>query len=140
MASRSGTLTYEIVSRLTLAGIGQTTCVGVGGDPIVGLRFSKALALFEKDQDTKAILLIGEIGGTMEEEASELVKKGEISKPVFAYLAGRRAPVGKRVGHAGAIIEGNRGTIESKLQAFEDVGIPVALTPADVVSITRKIL
>ena len=140
VASRSGTLTYEIVSRLTLAGIGQTTCLGVGGDPIIGLSFSKALSLFEKDQDTKAILLIGEIGGTMEEDASELLKKGGISKPIFAYIAGRTAPVGKRVGHAGAIIEGDRGTIESKLQAFESAGIPVAFTPADIVGIARKIL
>jgi succinyl-CoA synthetase alpha subunit len=140
VASRSGTLTYEIVSRLTSAGIGQTTCVGVGGDPIVGLSFPRTLALFEKDKDTDAILLICEIGGTMEEEASELVKRGKISKPIFAYIAGRTAPVGKRVGHAGAIIEGNRGTIESKLQAFEDAGIPVAFTPADVIGIARKIL
>jgi len=140
VASRSGTLTYEIVSRLTLNGIGQTTCIGVGGDPIVGTPFPKILQLFEKDTETKAVLLIGEIGGTSEEEAAEMVKDRKITKPVFSYLVGRTAPEGKRVGHAGALIEGNRGTIESKLTCFREAGVPVAETTADVIRIAKEIL
>lgn len=140
VASRSGTLTYEIVSRLTLAGIGQTTCVGVGGDPIVGTTFSKMARLFQADPETKAILLIGEVGGTMEEEVAELVQKGEITKPVVAYIAGRTAPKGKRMGHAGAIISAGRGSIESKLKAFEAANIPVAAIPDEVVELVQKSL
>lgn len=140
VASRSGTLTYEIVSRLTLNGIGQTTCIGVGGDPIVGTPFPKILQFFEKDPETKAVLLIGEIGGTREEEAAEMIRDRKITKPVFSYLVGRTAPEGKRVGHAGALIEGSRGTIESKLGCFREAGVPVAETPADVIQIAKKIL
>jgi succinyl-CoA synthetase alpha subunit len=140
VASRSGTLTYEIVSRLTLAGIGQTTCVGVGGDPIVGTTFSKMALLFEADPETKAILLIGEVGGSMEEEVAELVQKGEITKPVVAYIAGRTAPKGKRMGHAGAIIAAGRGSIESKLKAFEAANIPVAAIPDEVVELVKDSL
>jgi len=140
VASRSGTLTYEIVSRLTLDGIGQTTCIGVGGDSIVGTPFPKILQFFEKDSETKAILLIGEIGGTREEEAAEMIRDRKISKPVFAYLVGRTAPEGKRVGHAGALIEGNRGTIESKLASFREAGVPVADTPTDVIRIAKEVL
>ncbi|NIM14616.1 MAG: succinate--CoA ligase subunit alpha [Candidatus Aminicenantes bacterium] len=140
VASRSGTLTYEIVSRLTLAGIGQTTCVGVGGDPIVGTTFSKMARLFEADPETKAILLIGEVGGSMEEEVAELVQKGEITKPVVAYIAGRTAPKGKRMGHAGAIIAAGRGSIESKLKAFEAANIPVAAIPDEVVKLVKDSL
>ena len=140
VASRSGTLTYEIVSRLTLNGIGQTTCIGVGGDPIVGTPFPKILQFFEKDSETKAILLIGEIGGTMEEEAAEMIRERKITKPVFVYLVGRTAPEGKRVGHAGALIEGGRGTIKSKLAYFSEAGVPVAETPADVIRIAKEIL
>ena len=140
VASRSGTLTYEIVSRLTLDGIGQTTCIGVGGDPIVGTPFPKILQFFEKDSETKAILLIGEIGGTREEEAAEMIRDRKITKPVFVYLVGRTAPEGKRVGHAGALIEGNRGTIESKLASFKEAGVPVADTPADVIRIAKEVL
>ena len=140
VASRSGTLTYEIVSRLTLNGIGQTTCIGVGGDPIVGTPFSKILKLFEEDPETKAVLLIGEIGGTMEEEAAEMIRDREITKPVFSYLVGKTAPEGKRVGHAGALIDGNHGTIEGKLACFREAGVPVAETPADVVRIAKEIL
>lgn len=140
VASRSGTLTYEIVSRLTLNGLGQTTCIGVGGDPIVGTPFPKILQLFEKDPETKAILLIGEIGGTREEEAAELIKARKITKPVFAYLVGRTAPEGQRVGHAGALIEGSQGTIESKLAFLKEAGVPVAETPADVIRIAKEIL
>ena len=138
VASRSGTLTYEIVSRLTLAGIGQTTCVGVGGDPIVGTTFSKMARLFEADPKTKLILLIGEVGGSMEEEVAELVQKGEITKPVVAYIAGRTAPKGKRMGHAGAIVAAGRGSIESKLKAFETADIPVADAPDEVVQLVRN--
>ncbi|MBN1833815.1 MAG: succinate--CoA ligase subunit alpha, partial [Deltaproteobacteria bacterium] len=140
VASRSGTLTYEIVSRLTLNGIGQTTCIGVGGDPVVGTPFPKILQFFEKDSETKAVLLIGEIGGTREEEAAEMVRDRKITKPVFAYLVGRTAPEGKRVGHAGALIEGSRGTIESKLACFGEAGVPVAETPAEVIRIAKDVL
>lgn len=140
VASRSGTLTYEIVSRLTLDGIGQTTCIGVGGDPIVGTPFPKILQLFEEDSETKAILLIGEIGGTREEEAAEMVRDRKITKPVFSYLVGRTAPEGKRVGHAGALIEGSRGTIQSKLASFREAGVPVADTPGDVIRIAKEVL
>jgi len=140
VASRSGTLTYEIVSRLTLNGIGQTTCIGVGGDPIVGTPFPKILQFFEKDSETKVVLLIGEIGGTREEEAAEMIRDRKITKPVFVYLVGRTAPEGKRVGHAGALIEGSRGTIESKLACFSEAEVPVAETPADVIRIAKEIL
>jgi len=140
VASRSGTLTYEIVSRLTLNGIGQTTCIGVGGDPIVGTPFPKILQFFEEDPETNAVLLIGEIGGTKEEEAAEMIRDRKITKPVFVYLVGRTAPEGKRVGHAGALIEGNRGTIESKLASFREAGVPVADTPGDVIRIAKEVL
>jgi succinyl-CoA synthetase alpha subunit len=140
VASRSGTLTYELVARLTEAKIGQSTCVGIGGDPIVGTPFSSVLLLFEKDPETRAILLIGEIGGTMEEEAAEMVQQGVVKKPVVAYLAGRTAPAGKRMGHAGAIIAGGRGTISSKLQAFDDASIPVAAVPGEVPGLVRTAL
>ncbi len=139
VASRSGTLTYEIVSRLTEAGIGQSTCVGIGGDPVIGTPFSEILHLFQNDPATEAILMIGEIGGTMEEEAAELVKKGEITKPVITYLAGRTAPPDKKMGHAGAIIAGGRGTIQSKLDGFEQAGIPVAKVPGEVVNLIQKV-
>ena len=138
VASRSGTLTYEIVSRLTETGIGQSTCVGIGGDPIIGSSFFDVLKLFQNDPETKAILLIGEIGGTMEEEAAALVEQGEITKPVVAYLAGRTAPADKKMGHAGAIIAGGRGTIASKLEAFQQASIPVAAVPGDVAPLIKK--
>lgn len=138
VVTRSGTLTYEIVSRLTLAGIGQTTCVGVGGDAAVGTRFPDLLKLFEADPETKVMLLVGELGGTQEEEAAELVRTGLITKPVIAYIAGYSIPSGKRFGHAGTIVEGNRGTIESKLNAFAEAGIPVAKFPADVVKLIKE--
>ena len=140
VASRSGTLTYEIVSRLTETGIGQSTCVGIGGDPVIGTPFSEILRMFENDHETEAILMIGEIGGTMEEEAAELVQTGEIIKPVVAYLAGRTAPPDKKMGHAGAIIASGRGTIQSKLEAFEQAGIPVAKVPDEVVQIVKQVL
>lgn len=140
VASRSGTLTYEIVSRLTAAGIGQTTCLGVGGDPIVGMPFPKIASLFEQDENTRLILLIGEIGGSAEEETAELILAGKITKPVVAYIAGRTAPPEKRMGHAGAIIAGSRGTINSKLQAFAKANVEVAEVPSDVVPIVKRLL
>jgi succinyl-CoA synthetase alpha subunit len=140
VASRSGTLTYELVARLTEAGIGQSTCVGVGGDPMVGTTFAEIFRLFQDDPETEAILLIGEIGGTMEEEAAGLVGDGTVTKPVVSYLAGRSAPPGKKMGHAGAIIAGGRGTIESKLEAFAQASIPVAEVPKDVVGLVRDAL
>ena len=140
VASRSGTLTYEIVSRLTEAGIGQSTCIGIGGDPVIGTPFSKILKMFQDDPETEAILMVGEIGGTMEEEAAELVQKKEITKPVVAYVAGRTAPPDKKMGHAGAIIAGGRGTIKSKLDAFEQAFIPVAKVPGDVVNLVKRLI
>ena len=138
VASRSGTLTYEIVSRLTEAGIGQSTCIGIGGDPVIGTPFSVILKLFQHDEKTRAILLIGEIGGSMEEEAASLVENGEITKPVIAYLAGRTAPPDKKMGHAGAIIADGKGSIQSKLDAFEKVSIPVAKVPGEVVGLIQE--
>lgn len=129
--SRSGTLTYEIVNSMTQAGFGQSTCIGIGGDPIIGTSTVEALALFQKDRKTKRIVVVGEIGGTAEEEAAEFIHK-HVTKPVVAYVAGRTAPPGKRMGHAGAIIQGNRGTAESKVKAFNDAGVPVAKYPVDI--------
>jgi len=140
VASRSGTLTYEIVSRLTAAGIGQSTCVGIGGDPAVGSTFSKIAQLFETDDTTEVILVVGEVGGTMEEEMAELVQAGKITKPVVSYIAGRTAPEGKRMGHAGAIVASGRGSIKSKLSAFAEASIPVAEVPNQVVKLITKVL
>ena len=137
VVSRSGTLTYEVVWHLTLKGLGQSTCLGIGGDPIIGTNFIDCLELFEADPQTEAIVLIGEIGGTDEEEAALYIKK-YVSKPVVAFVAGRTAPPGKRMGHAGAIISGGSGTAEEKIQAFNRVGIPVAELPAQVADLVAE--
>jgi len=137
VASRSGTLTYEIVNSLTEKDIGQSTCVGLGGDPIIGTTFIDALDAFEKDPETKAIVLVGEIGGTAEEEAAEHITE-HISKPVFAFIAGRTAPPGKRMGHAGAIIARGKGTAESKIKAFEKADVKVAKFPTDIADLVEK--
>ena len=136
VVSRSGTLTYEVVYHLTLNGIGQSTCLGIGGDQIVGTGFLDVLDLFEKDPQTKAVVLIGEIGGTDEEEAALFVKKN-MTKPVVAFVAGRTAPPGKRMGHAGAIIAGGSGTAAEKVAAFEKAKIKVAESPAEVANLVK---
>jgi len=129
--SRSGTLTYEVVYNLTTNDMGQSTCVGIGGDPIVGSNFIDMLELFEKDPDTAGVVVIGEIGGEDEEAAAEYIKQN-VSKPVVAFISGRTAPPGKRMGHAGAIISGGKGTPAAKVQAFEDAGVPVADKPDEI--------
>ncbi len=131
MVSKSGTLTYEIALALTESGLGQSTCVGTGGDPIKGLDYQECLTLFENDPATEVIVMIGEIGGNAEEEAAAFIKKS-IKKPVIGFIAGQTAPPGKRMGHAGAIISGGKGTAESKLEAFKANGVRVAITPAEV--------
>ena len=135
--SRSGTLTYEIVNAMTQGGFGQSTCVGIGGDPIIGTNTLEALELFQADRKTKRIVVVGEIGGTAEEEAAAYIRK-RVTKPVVAYIAGRTAPPGKRMGHAGAIIQGIMGTAESKVKAFNDAGVPVAEYPVGIAGLLAK--
>jgi succinyl-CoA synthetase alpha subunit len=139
VVSRSGTLTYEGVHQLTALGIGQSTCIGIGGDPVKGTDFIDALELFEKDPGTRAVLMMGEIGGDSEERAAHFVKT-RMKKPVAAFIAGQTAPPGKRMGHAGAIISGGKGDAKTKIGALEAAGIPVARTPADMGSTLKSVL
>ncbi len=139
LVSRSGTLTYEVVYQLTRAGLGQSTCVGIGGDPINGTSFIDCLSAFEQDPETKAVVMIGEIGGTDEQDAAEFVA-ANMTKPVIGFIAGQTAPPGRRMGHAGAIISGSAGTAAEKMQAFERNGIAVARKPSDVVGLVQNLL
>ncbi|MDR2967476.1 MAG: succinate--CoA ligase subunit alpha [Methanobacteriaceae archaeon] len=136
--SRSGTLTYEVASQLTRANIGQSTCVGIGGDPVIGTNFSSVLQMFEDDDETEQIVIIGEIGGNAEEKAADFIADN-ISKPVVSYIAGLTAPPGKRMGHAGAIVEGNTGTAESKMKALENAGVKIAHRPSEIVNLIKAI-
>lgn len=135
--SRSGTLTYEIVYNLTENGMGQSTAIGVGGDPVVGLYYKELLEMFENDPETDSIALIGEIGGDAEEQAAEYIKK-HVTKPVAAFIAGQSAPVGKQMGHAGAIISSSGGTAKEKIDAFEAAGVPVAKEPSEIPSLLKR--
>jgi len=137
LVSRSGTLTYEVVFQMTRAGLGQTTCVGIGGDPINGTNFIDCLAAFEADSETQAVVMIGEIGGTDEQDAARFVKE-KMKKPVVGFIAGQTAPAGRRMGHAGAIISGSAGTAAEKMQAFEENGVGVAKRPIDVVQLLKS--
>jgi succinyl-CoA synthetase alpha subunit len=137
LVSRSGTLTYEVVNQLTRNGIGQSTCVGIGGDPIIGTNFIDCLEAFQDDPGTEAIVMIGEIGGTDEQHAAAFVKE-RVSKPVVGFIAGQTAPKGRRMGHAGAIISGSSGTAEEKLAAFESAAIDIMRRPADVIALLEK--
>ena len=139
VVSRSGTLTYEAVNQLTELGIGQSTCVGIGGDPIVGSSFVDILELFNNDPDTDAIVLIGEIGGTKEQEAAEYIRKN-VSKPVVGLIVGTTAPPGRRMGHAGAIITGSAGTAEEKVRSLVEAGVSIAPSPAEIGVTVQKVL
>jgi len=139
LISRSGTLTYEMVNQLTTNGIGQSTCIGIGGDPVVGLHYKELLTMFEKDEQTDAIVLCGEIGGDAEEKAAQFIKEN-ITKPVVAFIAGQSAPPGKRMGHAGALITSGSGTAEEKIKAFESVGVKVAKEPIEIPKFIKEAL
>ena len=137
--SRSGTLAYQALYELTAAGIGQTTCVGIGGDPVPGTNFIDVLAAFEADDETKAVVLIGEIGGSAEEEAAQYIKDN-MSKPVVSYIAGMTAPPGKKMGHAGAIVSGGKGTAKAKMEALAAVGVLVANNPTEIGALVKEAL
>lgn len=139
VVSRSGTLTYEVVTALRRSGFGQSIAIGIGGDPIRGTDMVESVKLLENDEDTEKIVVIGEIGGAQEERTAKLIKKGEISKPVVAYIAGRTAPSGKTMGHAGAIIMGGKGEIESKIESFKDAGVPVAKLPMEIPDLLEEV-
>ena len=139
VVSRSGTLTYEAVGQLSSMGLGQSTAIGIGGDPIIGTNHTDALALFEQDDETDVIIMIGEIGGTAEEEAAEYAK-ANVSKPIVAFIAGQTAPPGRRMGHAGAIISGGKGTAAEKMKALSDAGIKVVESPAEIGAAVGKVL
>jgi len=138
IASRSGTLTYEIAAGLTNAGLGQSTCLGFGGDSVVGLNFIEVVEMFRKDDATKAVVLIGEVGGNLEELAAEHIRRTNYPKPVIAFIAGKTAPPGKRMGHAGAIIMSKAGTAQSKIEAFRKAGVAVAEKPREVAKILAE--
>lgn len=140
VVSRSGTLTYEAVGQLTALDIGQSTCIGIGGDPIIGTTFVDALTLFQNDPETEAVILIGEIGGSAEEEAAAFIRSGEFNKPAVGFIAGRTAPPGRRMGHAGAIISGGKGTAADKMAALEAANVSVCESPADMGSRMAEVL
>ncbi|NQU53686.1 MAG: succinate--CoA ligase subunit alpha, partial [Bacteroidetes bacterium] len=137
LISRSGTLTYEVVNMLTESGLGQTTCVGIGGDSVSGLYFVDLLEMYENDPETEAVVLIGEIGGDAEEQAAQFIKD-HMTKPVVAFIAGQSAPAGKRMGHAGAIISSGAGTAEEKIKAFSAAGVPVAKEPGEIPGLVKE--
>jgi succinyl-CoA synthetase alpha subunit len=139
VVSRSGTLTYEAIWQLTQIGLGQSTAVGIGGDPVIGTNFMEVLDLFERDEATEAVVLIGEIGGTAEEEAAEFIR-AKFTKPVVAFIAGRSAPRGKRMGHAGAITSGSAGTAEEKIAALQAAGVRVELNPSRIGRAMQELL
>lgn len=139
LVSRSGTLSYEVAADLSANGLGQSTCLGVGGDPVVGLNFVDALELFKKDEKTRAVVLIGEIGGDMEEMAAHYIATERYPKPVVAYVAGRFAPLGKRMGHAGAIVMGESGTVKGKIEALLSAGVSIAEKPSDIAKIIKAL-
>jgi len=139
LVSRSGTLTYEAVHQLTQRKIGQSTCIGIGGDPVIGTNFIDALTMFNQDPETKAVVMVGEIGGTAEEEAAKYIQEN-MKKPVVGFIAGRTAPPGRRMGHAGAIISGGKGTAAEKIEAMKQCGIHVALSPADIGETVAKVI
>lgn len=139
LMSRSGTLTYEVVNLLTESGMGQTTCVGIGGDPVAGIYYQELLQMYEDDPDTEAVVLIGEIGGDAEEQAAQFIKE-KMKKPVVAFIAGQTAPPGKRMGHAGAIISSGAGTAEEKIKAFGEAGVPVAKEPPMIPDLLKEVM
>lgn len=140
IVSRSGTLTYEVAAQITRAGLGESTCIGIGGDPVVGLDFIDVLRWFQEDDETEAAVIIGEIGGDAEERAAEFISRGGFNKPTVAYIAGRTAIPGRRMGHAGAIVEGGMGTADGKIEALKSAGVPVGLLPGDIPKALMRII